>query len=102
MKKFCIGQKVICIDGVDYSDTTPDAVVVSGQIYTVKGYSYNEVKLAELPDKVGSWKENRFAPIDTATSSNKPVDDYTCKVCHNTKCSSTEKSCWKCGELIKP
>lgn len=26
-------------------------------------------------------------------------DDHTCK-CGNTKCSKTEKSCWKCGEPI--
>lgn len=29
-----------------------------------------------------------------------PVDNYTCKICANTKCSTTEKSCWKCGALI--
>ena len=29
------------------------------------------------------------------------VDDYTC-ACGNTKCSTKEKSCWKCGALINP
>jgi len=28
------------------------------------------------------------------------VDDHTCAVCGNTKCSKTEKSCWKCGAPI--
>lgn len=28
------------------------------------------------------------------------VDDYTCGCCGNTKCSTQEKSCWKCGTPI--
>ena len=28
------------------------------------------------------------------------VDDHTCINCQNTKCSKTEKSCWKCGAAI--
>jgi hypothetical protein len=28
------------------------------------------------------------------------VDDHTCVGCGNTKCSKTEKSCWKCGCAI--
>lgn len=27
-------------------------------------------------------------------------DDYTCKGCGNNKCSTQEKSCWKCGRTI--
>ena len=30
-----------------------------------------------------------------------PVDNYTCG-CGNTKCSTTEKSCWRCGAPIQP
>lgn len=33
-------------------------------------------------------------PIQSVT-----VDDYTCG-CGNTKCSKTERSCWKCGAAI--
>jgi len=28
------------------------------------------------------------------------VDDYICKGCGNNKCSTDEKSCWKCGRAI--
>jgi hypothetical protein len=28
-------------------------------------------------------------------------DNYTCKGCGNTKCSTQEKSCWKCGSAIQ-
>lgn len=28
------------------------------------------------------------------------MDDHTCMACGNTKCSKTEKSCWKCGHPI--
>ncbi len=28
------------------------------------------------------------------------VNDHTCPSCHNTKCSKTEKTCWKCGGAL--
>lgn len=28
------------------------------------------------------------------------VDDHTCSLCGNTKCSKREKSCWRCGNPI--
>jgi len=30
------------------------------------------------------------------------VDNYTCTQCGNTKCNTTESSCWRCGTLIVP
>src|ERR1700723_2371366 len=35
-----------------------------------------------------------------AVPSAAPINNYVCKACRNEKCSSTEKSCWKCGEPI--
>ncbi len=28
------------------------------------------------------------------------VNDHTCPSCHNTKCSKTETTCWKCGGAL--
>jgi hypothetical protein len=40
--------------------------------------------------------------LERQEASKKPaVNDHTCKTCGNTKCSKTEKSCWKCGEPIR-
>lgn len=36
-------------------------------------------------------------PLKESASS---IDDHTCIACNNTKCSKTEKSCWKCGHPI--
>lgn len=32
---------------------------------------------------------------------NNVMNNHTCKVCGNTKCSKAETSCWKCGHSIK-
>lgn len=31
---------------------------------------------------------------------NSTIDNYTCKGCGNTKCSTQEKSCWRCGREV--
>ncbi len=43
---------------------------------------------------------NKSASISAINKTDPPVDDYVCKSCNNSKCSKTEKSCWKCGTLI--
>lgn len=40
-------------------------------------------------------------PSDSFTITSIVTNDYTCG-CGNTKCSKTEKSCWKCGAPINP
>jgi hypothetical protein len=52
-----------------------------------------DVKGPALPYK-GDKKP--FNPIITVTV----ADDHTCTSCGNTRCSKTEKSCWKCGTAI--
>jgi hypothetical protein len=41
-------------------------------------------------------------PVKGITSSGNTaqVNDHICVACGNTKCSKTEKSCWKCGTKI--
>ncbi len=35
-----------------------------------------------------------------ASTSVGPVNDHTCSQCGNTRCSKTERSCWRCGAVI--
>lgn len=52
----------------------------------------------------GKWfNKSRFEevayiiPKDTIQP---PINNYTCTSCHNDRCNTGEKSCWKCGALI--
>ena len=42
------------------------------------------------------------APADVSkiTYTAKAVNDFTCPHCKNTKCSSTERICWLCGDPL--
>jgi hypothetical protein len=31
-----------------------------------------------------------------------PTNDHVCPLCRNTRCSKTEKSCWRCGADLHP
>ncbi len=35
-----------------------------------------------------------------STAKSEAVNDHTCPSCHNTKCSKSEKTCWKCGNAL--
>lgn len=37
------------------------------------------------------------APVTSAAVT---INDHTCPGCHNTKCSKSEKTCWKCGGAL--
>lgn len=48
--------------------------------------------------------EIKLYPEDQSSDSNDSknisilaINDYTCPVCHNDRCSKSEKICWKCG-----
>lgn len=46
-------------------------------------YEKNSINITEAPDVSAG-----------------PINDHTCLSCGNKACSKTEKSCWRCGDLI--
>lgn len=57
---------------------------------------------ADEDDEDFDSDENDSEVSDVSTNSNvisptQVVNDHTCLSCGNTRCSKTEKSCWKCG-----
>lgn len=42
------------------------------------------------------------ASVHTTTGVAPAINNHTCIVCGNNRCSTTETSCWKCGALIRP
>lgn len=67
-----------------------------------KGCAHHGAKQAD-PLGVQSFVDwfSKPAPIPATQDNNKGVvNDYTCG-CGNTKCNTTEKSCWRCGAPIQ-
>ena len=99
-----VGSKVRCID--DYGT---QSLLKDGSIYEIT--SINEVGsffLKGLPTGMeGPWHASRFEAVEkvnlslTFSTAPTPADNYTCTRCGNQKlCTTTDKSCWSCGEKI--
>lgn len=88
-------------DGAEDSDggwcDNPFNLYVSRQLnYDANGSTF-------LSGKVITVKSSQVINQNAPTIPPPPVqvvNDHTCKVCGNDKCSKTEKSCWRCGSLI--
>ena len=71
-----------------YQDTDGDWFVIlpEGSRENDDGYYAFRFELYQL-----SLTDQTISPI---------VNDMTCKTCLNERCSSSEKSCWKCGASL--
>lgn len=103
------GDKVICIDDRPHGGYVGvSAMLTLNTLYTITGtYNIYGGLIVVLEGIKLEWNSSRFRKADesppTLKSSTSPiVDDYVCKRCNNPKLSQTEKSCWSCGEAIKP
>lgn len=48
----------------------------------------------------GYTLDDAVSKNDGASSTQPAVNDRTCPSCGNDRCSTTEKSCWKCGNQL--
>lgn len=56
-----------------------------------------KIKYTKVPDGELYPPMYAAAPMDTTQPA---VNNYTCASCHNDRCNTQEKSCWKCGAPI--
>lgn len=105
---FKAGDRVACIDANEAT-----GALVEGAIYYVEemweDYGSWKIKVKDSSGKIINrnsgddwWYARRFAVANSAASprsfpSAPAINDKTCPHCKNNRCSSTEKSCWKCG-----
>jgi hypothetical protein len=52
-------------------------------------------------NSVGSYPIYSAAPTNNIKPSTTVLNNYTCKLCKNHRCNTSEKSCWKCGTEIE-
>lgn len=58
------------------------------------------------PDGSGTWIHGlngwflKEATVQTTNGSSTAINDHVCPTCKNTRCSKTEKSCWRCGNPL--
>jgi hypothetical protein len=90
-----LGDKIRLLE--DYND-----FLVRGTVATIVAMNYRN----HVDGYVLGWKkEDSFCKTCpshfTGLSSLDPRGQgYVCKLCHNHRLNTTEKSCWKCGEPI--
>ena len=98
-----VGDKVKCID-----DSMCSITINFGSIYTVADIRPDTGDwFVLLEERVGSWmRADRFelataiserVSKDIVIDSAIAINDCTCPTCKNDRCSSTEKTCWRCG-----
>ena len=109
------GDMVVCINNSDWG-TSRQVPLKKGEIYTVveladESYPQSDVIIRGDSGVIPlTWSQSRFVHVgayspvtgSSVKSNVKPIDDYVCLRCKNSKLSKTEKSCWSCGELVKP
>lgn len=61
-------------------------------------YDYDVGLTRPSPEEHVGWF---IDPKDVdAVQSGQPVNDYTCPIIKNNRCSKSEKLCWKCGNKL--
>lgn len=94
--------------GFRNNDTLPDihfniTLLISGSIYGCLNGCYVE-------DYFNCWEEDNSKSIRNIASAvcintnlmqpEIAINDFICKTCKNDRCSQSEKTCWKCGNLL--
>ena len=121
--RFKIGDRVILgkhdiISGVGRSWSDPMDIYVGKEATIMSSYDSGVMAFSaavqgthlwkvDIDCGIHYWREVNMKPasgqsIATAIGHNTsvPINDFTCPTCQNNRCSTSEKTCWLCGNLL--